>query len=117
MLHYRSKLIQNPTKRIYHKGNLQHTHPARISLGHEGKIETQKNDELDDLKDIPGAWNHETVLVEERCLSWFIQRDGSLLVVIRDEIHVAGGCVYDTTDVDRINPRIRLGDAQAEHQE
>jgi hypothetical protein len=86
MLQDSSELVQDPTESIDGKAHLWKGEMVGIPLRHECDVETEKDDELQNLQDVSRPRDDETVLVEQRRLPWVIERDGLLLVAVWNEV-------------------------------
>lgn len=74
-----------------------------IALSHYRKVEGKQNHKLEDLENVSCARHQQPILVEQRPLSWIVQRDRLQLVMIWNDVHEAGRGVDDPAFIDGID--------------
>ena len=107
VLKNRSKLIEYPSKCVYSEAYFEYGNTPCFSLGHERKIERQKNDKLNDFQYVSRSRYDQAVLIQQRRIPGVIQRYRLLLVTVRDEIQKAGRAVDNPSLVDGVHAILR----------
>lgn len=81
--------VQVPSNGVYHEDELKHSKLEMFGAcvtgfrRHREDVQDQEDDELTCLDDTPCARDDQSILVQDRCPPRVVQRNASILVVIR----------------------------------
>lgn len=96
------KLLEHPSGRVDAKDELPRV-VVLVAVDHGQHVEAQQDHELEHLDEVPGARDNQAVVVQQRRLARIIERDGPVLVVVRQDVHEGQGRVDDLAVVDGVH--------------
>jgi hypothetical protein len=76
---------------------------AILDAGHDSDIQAQQDDKMQHLDQVSRPRDDEPILIQKRRPSRIVQRDGSLLPVIRDDVDEAGGRIHELTAINGVD--------------